>query len=66
MLMIHVFSRRLVVHIQNIVKTNRGRSEKRIGHIIRNNEWLTTVIIEGKLEGKAGRVDQELHLSNRS
>jgi len=35
-------------------KTIREMRKKWIGHIIRNNEWITT-IIEGKMGGKAGR-----------
>ncbi|XP_025406672.1 uncharacterized protein LOC112680706 [Sipha flava] len=34
--------------------TIKERRKKWIGHIMRNNEWITT-IIEGKIEGKAGR-----------
>ncbi|VVC38382.1 Hypothetical protein CINCED_3A003431 [Cinara cedri] len=30
------------------------RRKKWIGHLIRNNSWITT-IIEGKIEGKPGR-----------
>jgi len=30
------------------------RRKKWIGHLIRNNTWITT-IIEGKTEGKSGR-----------
>lgn len=37
-----------------IWKTIKERRKKWIGHIMRNNEWITT-IIEGKIEGKAGR-----------
>jgi len=36
------------------MENNQGKEEKWIGHIIRNNEWVTT-IIEGKTDGKAGR-----------
>jgi hypothetical protein len=38
---------------KTIWKTIRERRKKWIGHIMRNNEWITT-IIEGKIEGKAG------------
>ena len=34
--------------------TIKERRKEWIGHIMRNNEWITT-IIEGKIEGKAGR-----------
>jgi len=37
-----------------IWKTIKERRKKWIGHIMRNNERITT-IIEGKIEGKAGR-----------
>lgn len=37
------------------MENNQRKEEKRTGHnIMRNNEWITT-IIEGKVEEKAGR-----------
>jgi len=36
------------------IENNQGKEKKRIGHIIRNNEWITK-IIEGKIDGNVGR-----------
>jgi hypothetical protein len=35
------------------METNQRKRKKWIGRIIRNNEWITT-IIEGNIDGKVG------------
>ena len=43
-------------------KKIKEKRKKWIGHLIRNNEWITT-IIERKVDGKAGsEIDQEHRL----
>jgi len=49
------------MHTYYVWKTIRERKKKWIGHKIRNNEWITT-LIEGKIDEKPGEVDQEHHL----